>query len=65
MLEQIILRKFYLLRHLEASLLKERESYVTYLHGKGLSRGTLLSVADNLLRIVQLLDLKDRECYPD
>jgi site-specific recombinase XerD len=64
MLEQIILRKFYLLRHLEAPLLEERESYVTYLHGKGLSRGTLLSVADYLLRIVQLLDLKDRECYP-
>lgn len=64
MLEQVILRKFYLLKHLEAPLLKERESYMTYLHGKGLSRGTLLSVADYMLRIIQLLDLKDCECYP-
>ncbi len=53
-----------MLKHLEAPLLKEREIYVTYLHAKGLSRGTLLSVADYLLRIVQLLDLKDDECYP-
>ena len=61
MLEQVIFRKFYLQKHLEAPLLKERERYVEHLHGKGLSRQYLLSVADYMLRIVELLNLKDKE----
>lgn len=63
MLEQVILRKSYLLKHLEAPLLREREEYLELLHGKELSRLYLLSVADYMLRIVQLLNLKDRESH--
>jgi site-specific recombinase XerD len=64
MLEQIILRKFYLQKHLDAPLLKEREDYVKHLQNKGLTRNYLLSIADYTLRIVQLLDLKDNMCDP-
>lgn len=59
MLEQVVRRKFYLKRHLDAPLLKEREEYVTMLHDRGLSHQKLLTAADYTLRIVELLNLKD------
>lgn len=59
MLERVIKRKFYLQKHLAAPLLKEREYYLMLLEQKGLHRQTLLGIADYLLRIVELLDLKD------
>ena len=37
MLEYIIRRKWYLQKHLDAPLLKEREEYLTLMYKKGLS----------------------------
>lgn len=59
MLCQIIRRAYYLNKHLEAPLLKEREEYLQYLAGKGYYRETLKSTAEYLLRIVQFLQLGD------
>ena len=64
MLEKLILRRFYLLKHLAAPLLKEREEYLAFLFNKKLSRQYLMSIADYLLRTVQLLDLRDEENRP-
>lgn len=61
MLEKVIKRRFYLQKHLEAPLLQEREDYVKILAEKGLCHTSLLVTADYLLRIVQLLNLKDGE----
>ena len=58
MLDQIIKRAYYLNRHLEAPFLKERQDYLTYYANKGLCRGSLKSIADYLLRIIQFLRLK-------
>lgn len=55
MLEYIIRRKWYLQKHLDAPLLKEREEYLTLMYKKGLSHSYLLSIADYLLLIVQEL----------
>lgn len=59
MLDQLIKRAYYLNKHLEAPLLKERQEYLQYLSVKGLCRHTLKSIADYLLRIIQFLHLKD------
>lgn len=60
MLEKIIKRKYYLEHHhLSAPLLAEREAYLTTMYNRGLSRGTLLSTADYLLRIIEFLHLRD------
>lgn len=60
MLEKIIKRKYYLERHhLLAPMLAEREAYIEQLYNRGLSRGYLLSIADYLLRIIELLELTD------
>ena len=48
MLEYIIRRKWYLQKHLDAPLLKEREEYLTLMYKKGLSHSYLLSIADYL-----------------
>lgn len=61
MLEYIIRRKWYLQKHLDAPLLKEREEYLTLMYKKGLSHSYLLSIADYLLLIVQELRLTDDE----
>ncbi len=61
MLENIIRRKWYLQKHLDAPLLKEREEYLTLMYKKGLSHSYLLSIADYLLLIVQELRLTDDE----
>jgi integrase/recombinase XerD len=58
MLHQLIKRAYYLNKHLEAPLLKEREDYLQYCASKGICRHTLKSIADYLLRIVQYLPLE-------
>lgn len=62
MLEKIIKRKYYLEHHhLSAPLLKERESYIEGMYLRGLSRTTLLTAADYLLRVTEFLNLRDDE----
>ncbi len=65
MLEKIIKRKYYLERHhLNAPMLSEREAYIGAMYNRGLSRQTLLSTADYLLRIVEFLNLSDSTPSP-
>ena len=45
MLEMIIKRKWYLQKHLDAPLLKEREDYLEIMAQKGIVRSSLLSMA--------------------
>jgi hypothetical protein len=59
MLEQVIKRAYYLNKHLEAPLLKERQAYLQHWASKGVCRHTLKSIADYLLRIVQFLHLEN------
>lgn len=60
MLETIIRRKWYLQKHLNAPLLKERESYLAFMAEKrNYSHNYLLSLADYLLLIVTSLKLED------
>jgi integrase/recombinase XerD len=59
MLEKIVRRKWYLQKHLEAPLLKEREDYLSLIAEKGFSHVTLLHMAEYLLLIVQMLGMKD------
>ncbi len=61
MLEKIVRRNWYLQKHLNAPLLKEREEYLTFMYEKGLSHSYLLSLADYLLLIVSVLRLTDDE----
>jgi integrase/recombinase XerD len=48
MLEQVIKRSYYLRKHLEAPLLKERQEYLQYLASKGYYRETLMAFLENL-----------------
>lgn len=60
MLESIIRRKWYLKKHLDAPLLKERENYLVFMAEKrNYSHSYLLSLADYLLLIVTSLKLED------
>ena len=60
MLETIIRRKWYLQKHLDAPLLKERENYLAFMAEKhSYSHNYLLSLADYLLLIVTSLKLED------
>lgn len=59
MLNQIIRWAYYLNKHLEAPLLKEREEYLQYLSAKGYCRETLKITAEYLLRIVEFLHLEE------
>lgn len=59
MLEQIILRKPFLKKHLAAPLLKERETFLTMKSEQGLSRLTLMSWADYTLKFIQYFHLHD------
>lgn len=61
MLKQIIRRTYYLNKHLEAPLLREREEYLEYLAARGLCRETLKITAENLLRIIEFLHLEKVE----
>ena len=58
MLETIIRRKWYLQKHLDAPLLKERENYLAFMAEKrNYSHNYLLSLADYLLLIVTSLKM--------
>ncbi len=59
MLEQIILRKPFLKKHLATPLLKERETFLTMKSEQGLSRLTLMSWADYTLKFIQYFHLHD------
>lgn len=60
MLETIIRRKWYLKKHLDAPLLKERENYLAFMAEKrNYSHNYLLSLADYLLLTVTSLQLED------
>lgn len=60
MLETLFRRKWYLKKHLDAPLLKERENYLVFMAEKrDYSHGYLLSLADYLLLIVTDLNLED------
>lgn len=59
MLHQVIRRAYYLNKHLNAPLLKEREEYLQYLVGQGYCRETVKITAEYLLRIIQFLHLED------
>ena len=61
MLEMIIKRKWYLQKHLDAPLLKERENYLEMMAQKGIVRSSLLSMADYLLLIVNMLPVTDEQ----
>lgn len=52
MLEQIIIRKSFLKKHLAAPLLKEREYFLTMKSKEGLSRLTLLGWAGYSLKFI-------------
>ncbi len=63
MLEKIIQRQWYLQKHLEASLLKEREDYLCHVASqRDYRHNYMLSLADYLLLIVTKLDLKEGGC---
>lgn len=57
----IIKRKWYLQKHLDAPLLKEREDYLEIMAQKGIVRSSLLSMADYLLLIVNMLSMADEQ----
>ena len=59
MLEMIIRRKWYLQKHLEAPLLKERDEYLEIMKQRGIIRTSLLCQADYLLVIVKMLSMED------
>ena len=61
MLEQIIIRKPFLKKHLAAPLLKERESFLTMKSKEGLSRLTLMGWAGYSLKFIQYFNLHDGE----
>lgn len=61
MLESIIRRKWYLQKHLEAPLLKEREEFLEIMTRRGMVRSSLLSQADYLLVIVKMLSMEDKQ----
>jgi len=64
MLHQVIRRTYYLNKHLEAPLLKEREEYLEYLASKGYYRETLKITAEYLLRITEYLHLEPSTLKP-
>jgi len=57
MLETLLQIPFFLNRHREAPLLKEREVFLRYLRQQGTSRAALLSLSNELLHVVRLLRL--------
>ena len=57
MLETLRQVPFFLNRHREAPLLREREMFLGHLQQQGTSRASLLSVSNELLHIVRLLRL--------
>lgn len=61
MLKKIFTQEFYLQKHLTALLLKEREEYLKSHFFENANRSYLQRIAEETLRIVELLCLKDEE----
>jgi hypothetical protein len=57
MLETLRQVPFFLNRHREAPLLKEREVFLSHLQRQGTSRGALLSMSNELLHVIRILCL--------
>ena len=59
MLETLLEHPFFLNRHREAPLLKERETFLTHLQQQGTSRKALRNLSGELLQVVRLLKLDE------
>jgi|ERR1035441_3521585 integrase/recombinase XerD len=57
MLETLLEHPFFLKRHREASLLKERETFLYHLQRQGTSRAALQDLSNELMHVVRLLKL--------
>ena len=58
MLETLLERPFFLNRHREAPLLKEREVFLRHLKQQGTSRAALRNLSGELINVVRLLRLE-------
>jgi integrase/recombinase XerD len=59
MLDTLLERPFFLNRHREAPLLKERETFLHHLQQQGTSRAALQDLSNELLQVVRLLKLDE------
>ena len=59
MLDAFLEHPFFLNRHRQAPLLKERESFLSHLQQPGTSRKALRNISSELLHVVRLLKLKE------
>ena len=59
MLETLLKRSFFLNRHREAPLLKEREVFLGHLQQQGTSRAALRNLSSELIHVVRLLRLEE------
>lgn len=59
MLEKVIRRKWYLQKHLDAPMLKEREEFLGLKMQQGYSHSYLLGLADYMLLVVNMLKMSD------
>jgi len=60
MFEEIIKRKYYAQKHINAPLLEERKKYIQQWIDTGHSISTIKSVANYLLRIIEFLSLTNK-----
>jgi hypothetical protein len=59
MLDEFLEHPFFLNRHRQAPLLKERESFLNHLQQQGTSRKALRNLSAELLQVVRLLKLTE------
>jgi hypothetical protein len=59
MLEEVLEHPFFLNRHRQAPLLKERESFLSHLQQQGTSRKALRNLSGELLPVMRLLKLTE------
>lgn len=59
MLEDFLEHPFFLNRHRQAPLLKERESFLSHLQQQGTSRKALRNLSAELLQVVRILKLTE------
>jgi integrase/recombinase XerD len=64
MLEEFLEHPFFLIRHRQAALLKERESFLSHLQQQGTSRKALRNLSGELLQVVRLLKLTKMRDVP-
>jgi len=64
MLEGLSDYPFFLKRHRQAPLLKEREAFLSHLQQQGTSRKALLNLAGKLLHVIQVLKLNEMRDVP-